>query len=377
MAAKAIVQGIEGEVSVVRNGQTVAVAEGDTLLPGDQIITGANGRMALEFPGLPGQQPAAGIMGPNGTVQLAAQPGLNGQQMVVMDDADVFDFTSDVGDQSAAVEAGSTSAMGLFGAGLAGGGSLMAAGGAVAAGAFLIGGSGGGGDDAAPTAPSSGGSSSPPPGGNSGGNNSGNLTPPPVAEEETDEELPEEETDEEIPDGQVDVGEQFGPEGVEALVATLQETLTNPESLPENLQALGEGVAAQLQAIATDPQGAVESLAGQLQALADGGVDISPLGDLSATRVAGELADAATPLTEAIEPLDQVFDAIQDGAAQLDAALAPVQGGLQGAIADSPLADLGPEALTGPLTDALSSIGSRVSGGDSPLPDLPGSNLLG
>ncbi len=65
-APQALIKDLEGEVNVSRNGEVVAVKAGDYLLPGDEVVTGANGRLALEFPGAEGQIPAAGVM-PSGS----------------------------------------------------------------------------------------------------------------------------------------------------------------------------------------------------------------------------------------------------------------------------------------------------------------------
>jgi len=144
---QAIVQEVEGEVSVTRNGEVVNIKSGDALLPGDQIVTGSTGRLSLEFPGLPGQDPATGVMTSNGKITLGEQEGANGPQMVVMEDEECFDFTSEITELSAVTE--DVGAAGLFGgvAAFGAGGGLAAAGlGAVAAGMFL-GGGGGGNDD--------------------------------------------------------------------------------------------------------------------------------------------------------------------------------------------------------------------------------------
>jgi len=160
---QAIVQEVEGEVSVTRNGEVVNIKSGDALLPGDQIVTGSTGRLSLEFPGLPGQDPATGVMTSNGKITLGEQEGPNGPQMVVMEDEECFDFTSEITELSAVTE--DVGAAGLFGgvAAFGAGGGLAAAGlGAVAAGMFLGGGGGGGEDPATAQA-------------NAGGNASGGL----------------------------------------------------------------------------------------------------------------------------------------------------------------------------------------------------------
>jgi len=47
-APQALIKDLEGEVNVSRNGEVVAVKAGDYLLPGDEVVTGANGRLALK-----------------------------------------------------------------------------------------------------------------------------------------------------------------------------------------------------------------------------------------------------------------------------------------------------------------------------------------
>mgnify|MGYP006195608349 CR=1 FL=1 len=83
-APQALIKDLEGEVNVSRNGETVAVKAGDYLLPGDEVVTGATGRLALEFPGTEGQIPAAGVMTANGKLTLGEQTGANGQQQIVV-----------------------------------------------------------------------------------------------------------------------------------------------------------------------------------------------------------------------------------------------------------------------------------------------------
>lgn len=134
---QAVVQALEGEVSVTRNGQEVNIKAGDYLLPGDVIQTGDNGRLSLEFPGVEGQTPAAGVMSPGGKVTLGEQPGPSGQQIVVLEDTECFEFTTEVTEDSAAAEG----TPGLFGGDFAGGGAAVAGAGAVAAGLFAGGGS--------------------------------------------------------------------------------------------------------------------------------------------------------------------------------------------------------------------------------------------
>ena len=105
-APQALIKDLEGEVSVTRNGEVVAVQAGDFLLPGDEVVTGGNGRLSLEFPGTEGQIPAAGVMTANGKLTLGEQPGPNGQQIVVLEDGECFEFTTELAENSAAAEGG-------------------------------------------------------------------------------------------------------------------------------------------------------------------------------------------------------------------------------------------------------------------------------
>ena len=118
-APQALIKDLEGEVNVSRNGEIVAVKAGDYLMPGDEVVTGANGRLALEFPGSDGQIPAAGVMTANGKLTLGEQTGSNGQQqIVVLEDGECFEFTTELAENSAAAEGGAVA--GVFGAGLLG-----------------------------------------------------------------------------------------------------------------------------------------------------------------------------------------------------------------------------------------------------------------
>ena len=120
-APQALIKDLEGEVNVTRNGEVVAVKAGDFLLPGDEVVTGGTGRLSLEFPGTEGQIPAAGVMTSNGKLTLGEQSGPNGQQIVVLEDGECFEFTTELAENSAAAEGGAVA--GLFGAGLLGAGS--------------------------------------------------------------------------------------------------------------------------------------------------------------------------------------------------------------------------------------------------------------
>lgn len=143
--SQALVKDLEGEVSVTRNGEVVNIKVGDYLLPGDEVVTGDSGRLGLEFPGVEGQEPAAGVMTPNGKIVLGEQDSPNGPQMLVMEETECFEFTTELTELSSVAQ--DSGASGLFG-GLAAGGGMVAAGiGAVAAGLFAGGGGGGGGSE--------------------------------------------------------------------------------------------------------------------------------------------------------------------------------------------------------------------------------------
>ncbi len=143
--SKALIKDLEGEVSVTRNGEVVNIKVGDYLLPGDEVVTGDAGRLGLEFPGIEGQEPAAGVMTPNGKIVLGEQDSPNGPQMLVMEETECFEFTTEITELSSVAQ--DSGASGLFG-GLAAGGGMIAAGvGAVAAGLFAGGGGGGSSDE--------------------------------------------------------------------------------------------------------------------------------------------------------------------------------------------------------------------------------------
>lgn len=133
--SQALVKDLEGEVSVTRNGEVVNIKVGDYLLPGDEVVTGDSGRLGLEFPGIMGQEPAAGVMTPNGKIVLGEQDSPNGPQMLVMEETECFEFTTELTEMSSVAQ--DTGAAGLFG-GLAGsGGLLTSAIGALATGLFV------------------------------------------------------------------------------------------------------------------------------------------------------------------------------------------------------------------------------------------------
>ncbi|MDH4395312.1 MAG: hypothetical protein QE278_06515 [Limnobacter sp.] len=151
--SQALVKDLEGEVSVTRNGEVVNIKVGDYLLPGDQVVTGDSGRLGLEFPGIEGQEPAAGVMTPNGKIVLGEQDSPNGPQMLVLEETECFEFTTELTEMSSVAQ--DTGASGLFG-GLAGsgGGLLTSALGALATGLFVGGSSDNDNKDADIPAPS-------------------------------------------------------------------------------------------------------------------------------------------------------------------------------------------------------------------------------
>lgn len=225
-APQALIKDLEGEVNVTRNGEVVAVKAGDFLLPGDEVATGENGRMALEFPGSEGQIPAAGVMTANGKLTLGEQPGANGQQqIVVLEDGECFEFTTELAENSAAAEGGAVA--GLFGAGMLGAGSGSVAGaGALAAGAFL----GGGSSDSSGGDVAGGGTST----GASGSNGSligvgagefSSEDSPQNLEEFANENLSQDNLQESI---------------VEPIQTAVENSQASPESTPENIAVAGE-----------------------------------------------------------------------------------------------------------------------------------------
>jgi hypothetical protein len=268
-APQALIKDLEGEVNVTRNGEVVAVKAGDFLLPGDEVVTGGTGRLSLEFPGTEGQIPAAGVMTSNGKLTLGEQSGPNGQQIVVLEDGECFEFTTELAENSAAAEGGAVA--GLFGAGLLGAGSGGIAGaGAVAAGAFLA---GGGSDDS-----SSGGTTSGSGTGTNIADNTGGLggvgagefsseDSPQSLEEFAGENLTEENLQESI---------------LEPVQTAIENSQANPESTPDNISVAAEdtgmGVLENVHdgLVATTGEGTPQ--ADLIQQLVDG-VNQTPLGE--------------------------------------------------------------------------------------------------
>jgi len=342
---QALIKDVEGEVNVSRNGEVVTIKAGDFLLPGDEIATGATGRLSLEFPGVNGQMPAAGFMSSNGKLTLGEQPGPNGQQIVVIEDGECFEFTTELAENSAAADGGAVA--GLFGAGLLGaGGGAVAGAGALAAGAFLAGGS----SDSSGSA--GGASSGTGTGVNNAGSGSGSGSGGLGAGEFSSGSSPQNLQD--------FVAENLTPENaqqslLEPIQNALQNSQNNPESTPDNLvvavEQTGLGVLENVHdaLVATTGEGTPQ--ADLIQQLVDG-IDQTPLGEplsplTSAltdavntelgldTLIAAlpnldladgglvtsvvDLADGITqPLSQQIEPVDQLVDGLRTVAVEVD-----------------------------------------------------------
>jgi hypothetical protein len=311
-APQALIKDLEGEVSVTRNGEVVAVKAGDFLLPGDEVVTGGTGRLSLEFPGTEGQIPAAGVMTANGKLTLGEQPGPNGQQIVVLEDGECFEFTTELAENSAAAEGGAVA--GLFGAGLLGAGSGGIAGaGAVAAGAFLA---GGGSDDSSSAGSTSGsgtGTNIADSGGGLGGVGAGEFSSedsPQSLEEFAGENLTQENLQESI---------------LEPIQTAVENSQANPESTPDNIavavEDTGMGVLENVHdaLVATTGEGTPQ--ADLIQQLVDG-VNQTPLGE--------PLSPITTPLVEAVNT-DLGLDTLIAALPNID----PTDGGLVTSVVDT------------------------------------------
>ena len=381
-APQALIKDLEGEVSVTRNGEVVAVKAGDFLLPGDEVVTGGTGRLSLEFPGTEGQIPAAGVMTANGKLTLGEQPGPNGQQIVVLEDGECFEFTTELAENSAAAEGGAVA--GLFGAGLLGAGSGGIAGaGAVAAGAFLA---GGGSDDSSSAGSTSGsgtGTNIADSGGGLGGVGAGEFSSedsPQSLEEFAGENLTQENLQESI---------------LEPIQTAVENSQANPESTPDNIavavEDTGMGVLENVHdaLVATTGEGTPQ--ADLIQQLVDG-VNQTPLGE-PLSPITTPVADAVNtdlgldtliaalpnvepsdgglvtsavdavdgitqPLSQEIEPIDMLMGELHNAAAEIDNMLEGVTDGILGG------ADTLESALQG-------------AGGAGGLPEIPEGDLLG
>jgi hypothetical protein len=404
-AAQALVKDLEGEVNVSRNGEIVAVKAGDFLLPGDEVVTGANGRLALEFPGTEGQIPAAGVMTSNGKLTLGEQTGANGQQqIVVIEDGECFEFTTELAENSAAAEGGAVA--GLFGAGLLGAGSGGLAGaGAVAAGAFLAGGSGdSGGGDSGTT------------GGNFnnagvGGGEFSSQDSPQSLEEFANENLTQDNLQQSI---------------LEPIQDAVQNSQNNPESTPDNIavavEQTGLGVLENVHdaLVATTGEGTPQ--ADLVQQLVDG-VNQTPLGeplspittplseavntDLGLDTLISALpnvdptdgglvtsvvdvADGITqPISEQVEPYDQLLQGLRDVAVEIDNVLEGVLSQMGTEVPNLDSLDGGTPALPAEVEGGLADLVDGILGGadtlqsalqgagGSGLPEIPEGDLLG
>lgn len=404
-AAQALVKDLEGEVNVSRNGEIVAVKAGDFLLPGDEVVTGANGRLALEFPGTEGQIPAAGVMTSNGKLTLGEQTGANGQQqIVVIEDGECFEFTTEMAENSAAAEGGAVA--GLFGAGLLGAGSGGLAGaGAVAAGAFLAGGSGdSGGGDSGTT------------GGNFnnagvGGGEFSSQDSPQSLEEFANENLTQDNLQQSI---------------LEPIQDAVQNSQNNPESTPDNIavavEQTGLGVLENVHdaLVATTGEGTPQ--ADLVQQLVDG-VNQTPLGeplspittplseavntDLGLDTLISALpnvdptdgglvtsvvdvADGITqPISEQVEPYDQLLQGLRDVAVEIDNVLEGVLSQMGTEVPNLDSLDGGTPALPAEVEGGLADLVDGILGGadtlqsalqgagGSGLPEIPEGDLLG
>lgn len=323
-APQALIKDLEGEVSVTRNGEVVAVKAGDFLLPGDEVVTGGTGRLSLEFPGTEGQIPAAGVMTANGKLTLGEQPGPNGQQIVVLEDGECFEFTTELAENSAAAEGGAVA--GLFGAGLLGAGSGGIAGaGAVAAGAFLA---GGGSDDSSSAGSTSGsgtGTNIADSGGGLGGVGAGEFSSedsPQSLEEFAGENLTQENLQESI---------------LEPIQTAVENSQANPESTPDNIavavEDTGMGVLENVHdaLVATTGEGTPQS--DLIQQLVDG-VNQTPLGE--------PLSPITTPLVEAVNT-DLGLDTLIAALPNID----PTDGGLVTSVVDTV------DGITQPLSQEI------------------------
>ena len=410
-APQALIKDLEGEVSVTRNGEVVAVKAGDFLLPGDEVVTGGTGRLSLEFPGTEGQIPAAGVMTANGKLTLGEQPGPNGQQIVVLEDGECFEFTTELAENSAAAEGGAVA--GLFGAGLLGAGSGGIAGaGAVAAGAFLA---GGGSDDSSAASSTSGsgtGTNIADSGGGLGGVGAGEFSSedsPQSLEEFAGENLTQENLQESI---------------LEPIQTAVENSQANPESTPDNIavavEDTGMGVLENVHdaLVATTGEGTPQ--ADLIQQLVDG-VNQTPLGeplspittplvdavntDLGldtliaalpnidptdgglVTSVVDTVDGITQPLSQEIEPVDMLMGELHDAAVEIDnlleGAVEGILGGadtlesaLQGAGGTGGLPEIPEGDLLGTLSTGISSgadaLGDQLGGSGLPTDGLPG-----
>ena len=434
-APQALIQNIEGDVNVTRNGEVIAVKAGDFLMPGDEIATGDTGRLALEFPGTEGQIPAAGVMTANGKMTLGEQPGANGQQqIVVLEDGECFEFTTELAENSAAAEGGEIS--GLFGAGLLGAGSGTIAGaGALAAGAFLGGGSG---DSGSGSTSGSAGTGT----GNTNGAGLGGVgaaefstaDSPQSLEEFVNENLTQDNLEQGViepiqtaldasqnnpettPENIAVAGEQMTLAGLEnvhdALVATTGEGTPQADLIQQLVEGLNQTPLGEpLSPVTTPLADAVNADLG-LNTLLEALPNVDPTGGGLVTSVVDLADDITQPLSQQLEPVDMLMDGLHDVAVQVDSVLDGLLSQITTEVPNLDSAEFAlPSGFPSDLTDALptelssalpiDALPTEIEGGlaslvdgilggadtlqatlngaasESGLPDLPEGDLLG
>lgn len=390
-APKALIKNIEGDVSVTRNGEVVEVKAGDFLLPGDEVATSDTGRLSLEFPGTEGQIPAAGVMTGNGKLTLGEQTGANGQQIVVIEDGECFEFTTELAEDSAAAEGGAVS--GLFGAGLLGAGSGSIAGaGALAAGAFLAGGSS---SSEAATGNSTTGTNGIGGGSGLGTGEFSSQDSPQSLEEFTNENLTQDNLEQSV---------------MEPVQTAGNASQNNPESTPDNIAVAGEQITlAALEnvhdaLVATTGEGSTQ--ADLVQQLVDGvnetplGEPLSPLTTPLADAVNTDLGldtliaampnadptegglissvvdvadDITQPISQQLELYDLLMEELKEAAAEIDTALDNM---LSQVTTEVPSTDIAEGDLLGTLSTGISSTADSLGGESASLPVDPTSGVV-
>jgi len=398
-ASQALVKDLEGEVSVTRNGELVNIKVGDALLPGDEIVTGDTGRLSLEFPGVPGQEPAAGLMSANGKITLGEQEGAHGPQMVVMEDTECFEFTTEITELSSV--AADTGAAGLFGGlAAAGGGGLLTAGaGAIAAGMFL----GGSSDDDNGTASTT---------TTTGGTGTNAAVDPLSKSIDTVNESPLGIITKPVTDpikeglsagsaGSAGTGNGTADPAPNHVVDVLKDTATQAQNDPSSIdpastvQNLVTAVTADVTELAS--AGGGNPVSTLVDTVVDG-INQTPLGeplspvtqavqsvsdsfDLNSLMNVGQdaglvstvvdaAADALQPVTSQAEPLQTVVAELQGVATQVDAGLADGLSALEGVFSGADTGAISPEMLTN-LPSTLSDLPNTLSNLPNTLADLP------
>ena len=393
-APKALIKDIEGDVSVSRNGEVVNVKAGDFLLPGDEVATGDTGRLSLEFPGTEGQIPAAGVMTANGKLTLGEQTGANGQQIVVIEDGECFEFTTELAENSAAAEGGTVS--GLFGAGLLGAGSGSVAGaGALAAGAFLAGGSGDSGSGDTATGSSATGINGIGDGSGLGTGEFSSEDSPQSLEEFTNENLTQENLEQSViepvqtagdasqnnpestPDNIAVAGEQITLAGLEnvhdALVATTGEDTPQADLIQQLVDGVNETPLGEPLSPVTAPLADAVNTDLGLDTLIAAMPNVDPTeGGLVSSIV--DLADDITqPISQQVEPYDQLMAELKEAAAEIDTTLDSM---LSQVTTEVPSTDIAEGDLLGTLSTGISSTADSLGGESGSLPVDPTSGLV-